>query len=337
VYHLNNGGQGFETHQKPLRDIFASMNYEQKETIEISELNVVTGAFSFTGKHITQRLLSMGKRVKTLTGHHDRAKTFEEKVAYNSFNFDNKKELIKSLRGAITFYNTYWIRFPYGQVTFDNAIENSKKLITAAEEAGVRRIVHISIANASEKSPFPYYRAKAIVERAIMNSSLSYAIIRPTVLFGYDDILFNNIAWLLRKFPIFAIFGSGDYRLQPVFVDDVAELAVGAGNRDDNIIIDAAGPEIYSFENIVKLIAEKIHSRSKIIHLRPFWVFLLSRLAGYVVNDMIVTRDEMKGLMSNLLVSKSPPTAQTRLSEWLDQNAEIVGTKYASELNRHYR
>ena len=304
--------------------------------MEIPELNVVTGAFGYTGKYITSRLLSMGKRVRTLTGHPNNQNPFDNQVSVAPFNFDNKSELIKSLQGATTLYNTYWVRFSYGQVTFDKAVENTKVLIKAAEEASVRRIVHISIANASEESRLPYFRGKGILEKIIINSRLSYGIIRPTVIFGPEDILINNIAWILRQSPIFAVFGSGDYRVQPVFVGDVAEIAVSAAHKDENIIIDAVGPEIYTFEELVRLIADRIRSRAKIIHLRPELAFFLSRLIGYMVNDIVLTWHEVEGLMSNLLVSENPPIGQIHLSDWLSQNVDRIGTMYASELDRHY-
>ena len=305
--------------------------------METTELNVVTGAFGYTGRYITQRLLSMGERVRTLTGHPDRENLVGYQVSTFPFNFDKPNQLTKSLQGATTLYNTYWVRFSHGQVTFDKAVENTKTLIKAAEAAGVRRMVHISITNPSEESPFPYFRGKALVEKAITHSGLSYAIVRPTVIFGMEGILINNIAWLLRRFPVFAIFGSGDYRIQPVFVEDVAEMAVRVGHENDNIVMDAVGPEIFTFDELVRLIASKIHSRAKVVHLRPGLALFLARLIGYAVRDVVITKDEIEGLMSNLLVSKGHPTAQTLLSEWLEQNADNVGVKYISDLVRHYR
>lgn len=301
------------------------------------ELNIVTGAFGYTGKYIAQKLLSLGKRVRTLTGHPNRPNPFGDKVGVATFNFDRPEELNRSLQGAIVLYNTYWVRFSYGQVTFDKAVENTKTLIKAAEEAGIRRIVHISITNASEASPFPYFRGKGILEKTISQSRLSYAIIRPTVLFGHEDILINNIAWMLRRFPLFVVIGSGDYKLQPVFVEDVAEIAIKAGQLEENIIMDAVGPEIYTFHEMVRLIADKIRSKTKIVHLNPEWALFFSRLVGYVVNDVVLTRDEVYGLMSNLLVSEKPPTGHIRLSDWLTSHADSIGTSYASELNRHFR
>jgi len=305
--------------------------------METGELNVVTGAFGYTGQYITRRLLSMGKAVTTLTGHPNRQNPFGEQVGVLPFNFGNPAELTESLRGATTLYNTYWVRFPRGQVTFDKAVDNTKTLIRAAEEAGVRRIVHVSVTNACEDSRLPYFRAKGLLEKAVINSRLSHAIIRPTLIFGAEDILINNIAWLLRRFPVFAAPGSGDYRVQPVFAEDVAGIAVSAGHGDQDTVIDAAGPETYTFDELVRLIADRIRARAKIIHVAPGLALFLAKVIGYVVRDVVITRDEVEGLMANLLVSESPPTGETRLSDWLSQNADSVGANYASELNRHYR
>ena len=305
--------------------------------MEFSELDIVTGAFSYTGKYITRKLLSIGKRVRTLTGHPNRPNPFGNRVSAAPFNFDNPAELTTTLQGAATLYNTYWIRFPYGHVTYDKAVAHTKILINAAKEAGIRRIVHISITNASEGSPFPYFRGKGILENVIIHSNLSYAIIRPTVIFGYEDILINNIAWFLTKFPVFAIPGDGDYRLQPVFVEDVAWIAVKAGQSNDNMVLDAVGPEIFKYEELIRLIADKVKSKARIIHVRLGLALFLSKFIGYMVNDKVLTRDEVEGLMSNLLVSENPPTGKTRLSDWLSQHADTVGIQYASELNRHYR
>ena len=301
------------------------------------ELNIVTGAFSYTGKYITQKLLTMGKMVKTITGHPDRLNPFDNKVLIAPFNFDMPTELVKSLQGASTLYNTYWVRFPYKQVTYDKAVDNTQILIHAAREAGIQKIVHISITNASEKSPFPYFKGKGILEKAIINSGLSYAIIRPTVLFGHEDILINNITWFLRHLPVFAIMGTGDYRLQPVFVEDVAEIAINAAHRKENVILDAVGPEIYTYNELIKLISDKVQNKARIIHLQPHLAFILSKFIDCIVKDIILTRDEVEGLMQNLLISKDAPTGRMRLSEWLDKNAGTLGITYASELNRHYR
>jgi NADH dehydrogenase len=299
------------------------------------ELHAVTGAFGFTGRYIAQRLINAGKRVRALIGR-NRPNPFGDRIEVARLQFDDFQALVDSLKGVDVLYNTYWVRFNYGETTFERAVQNSQMLIRAAEEAGVRRLVHISITNPSEDSPLPYFRGKALVERAIRNSSLSYGIIRPTVLFGEGDILLNNIAYFLRRFPIFIVPGKGDYRLQPVYVDDVAALAVEAGERMDNFALDAVGPEVFTFAEIVRLIRDAVGSKAKIVHAPPSLTMLSIRVLNYFVNDIVLTREELEGLMANRLVSDQPPTCPTRFSEWLRENAEQMGLHYASELKRHF-
>jgi len=304
-------------------------------------LDAVTGAFGYTGKYIARRLLALGRRVITLTGHPHRPSPFGQAVRAIPFHFDQPHELARSLEGVATLYNTYWVRFTHGSVTFDQAVQNTQTLIRAAQEAGVRRFVHVSIANPSADSPLPYYRGKALLERTLIESGLSHAILRPTVLFGGDeggqDVLINNIAWLLRRFPLFAVPGDGQYRIQPMHVEDMAALAVEVGQQAENLTLDAVGPEIYTFNELVALLARAVGSRAKIVHLPPSAALFLSSLVGLVVRDQVLTRDELRGLMADLLVSGQPPTGTTRLSEWLAQHTDEVGRHYASELGRHFR
>jgi len=302
-----------------------------------NEFDVVTGAFSYTGKYVTRRLLNAGRRVRTLTGHPERANMFGGQVEIAPLNFGDRANLVRSLRGASVLYNSYWVRFSHGRATFDEAVANSRALIHAAKEAGVRRIVHLSIANPSIDSHLPYYSGKAHVERAIVDSGLSYAILRPTVIFGVEDILINNIAWFARHFPVFAIPGSGQYQIQPIFVEDIADLAVSAAREKENLVLDAVGPEIFTFEDLVRLIATGVRSKTRLIHVPPFVALGMLRFINPIVGDVILTREEIEGLMANLLVSKQSPTGRTRFTEWLAQNASILGTSYASELATHYR
>jgi uncharacterized protein YbjT (DUF2867 family) len=302
--------------------------------METGDLNIVTGAFGYSGKYITRKLLSMGQRVKTITGHPDRPNPFGDRVAVAPFSFDDLGGLIETLRGATTLYNTYWIRFPMKGMTYEKATENSKALIRAAEEAGIKRIVHTSIVKPSKDSPLGYYRGKAEVEEAIQASSLSYAILRPTVFFGGEDILINNISWSLRFLPIFPIAGKGDYRIQPVLVEDFADLAVQAGGIEENVVWDVAGPETYTFRGLLRMICRGIGRGALLIPVPSFAMYWGARAIGLLMRDVMLTRDEVAGLMAGLLASDEEPRGTTKLSEWVALNQDLLGTVYASELKR---
>jgi NADH dehydrogenase len=296
--------------------------------------DAVTGAFGYSGKYITQRLLGQGRNVITLTNSVHRANPFGERVKAFPFNFDKPVELARSLENVATLYNTYWVRFNHATFSHADAVRNTITLFTAAKTAGVRRVVHVSITNPTEDSPREYFSGKARLERALIESNLSYAILRPTVLFGKEDILVNNIAWALRQFPVFGVFGDGQYRLQPIYVDDLAALAVREGLGTENKIINAIGPETFTYRGLVEVIGRIIGKPRPVLPLPPVLGYAVSKLLGWFLRDEFITMEEIKGLMANLLVVDAPPAGPTKLTEWAAQHREELGRRYASELAR---
>jgi uncharacterized protein YbjT (DUF2867 family) len=298
-------------------------------------VDVVTGAFSFTGRYVAARLLELGREVRTLTRHPQSASPFGSRVEAFPLDFE-LDTLTGRLRGADTLYNTYWIRSPRGNLTFERVLDHTAILLSAAREAGVRRVVQLSVSNASASSVLPYFRGKALAEEALSSSGLSYAIVRPTLVFAREDVLVNNIAWLLRRLPLFVVPGSGRYTLQPVAVEDVAELAVEAGSGTEPTIMDAAGPDIFSFEELVRLVREAVGSRAAIVHGSPRLALGLSALTGKILRDTLVTGAELAGLMGSLLTSQAAPTGTRRFADWLGENADSVGRSYVSERLRNW-
>jgi nucleoside-diphosphate-sugar epimerase len=296
----------------------------------------VTGAFSYSGKYITKRLLARGEEVITLTNHPNRPDPFDGKVKAFPLDFQNEQELISNLRGVDVLINTYWIRFDKDANTQPKAVENTKVLVNVAAKAGVKRIVHISITNPSADSHLPYFWGKAANEKAVMNSGMSYAILRPTVLFGKEDILINNIAWLLRNLPVFGLPGDGSYKLSPVYVDDLAELAADAVYKKESYVWDAVGPDQFTFKEMAQLIGDKVHATRLLIPLPPLLALWAAQFLSLFVKDVMLTPEEVDGLMANLLISKEPPRCRTSLRNWLEENKNTVGKQYASELARHF-
>ena len=305
-------------------------------SFSLSSAIVITGAFSYTGQYATRLLLSRGYAIRTLTYHPERAGAFGDRVQAFPYNFDHPNDLVEALRGASTLVNTYWVRFPRGKSTFEASIQNTRALIGAAKTAGIRRIVHVSIANPLLESPLGYYRGKAELERAVVESGLSYAILRPTVIFGREDILINNIAWFVRHFPVFGIPGDGRYPIRPIYVEDMARLIADSVGLPENSVTDAVGPETFGFEELVKLIAAETKRPVRIFHLPMAVAYVLTRLTGWFVGDTVLTWEEYRGLMGGLLGSESPAAGTTRLSVWLRENQESLGRRYASEIARHY-
>ncbi|MCP5101138.1 MAG: NAD(P)H-binding protein [Chloroflexi bacterium] len=296
--------------------------------------HAVTGAFGYSGKYITHRLLAKGHKVITLTNSLDRDHPFGNRVEAFPFNFDQPEKLVEALRGVDVLYNTYWVRFNHKLFRHADAVQNTLTLFEAAKQAGVKRVVHISITNPSESSELEYFHGKAVLENALQDSGMSYAILRPTVLFGKEDILVNNIAWMLRTFPVFGVFGNGRYRIQPIYVDDLAQIAVNAGADNKNEITNAIGPETFTYRELVETVGGIIGKKRPIMPIPPGLGYLVSRIVGKMVNDVLVTRAEIDGLMADLLCVDTPPTGTTRLTTWTQTHADSLGKQYTSELAR---
>lgn len=301
--------------------------------------HTVTGATGYTGRYITRLILDQGHAVQTITGHPERSSPFGDRVAIHPFNFDRPDLLRETLAGTDTLFNTYWIRVSHGDRTHERCVEETRVLFDAARDAGVRRIVHVSITNPDPNSPLPYFRGKGQLEESLRSLGVSYAILRPTVLYSTEDILLNNIAWTLRKFPVVLLPGTGGYGIQPVFVEDLAGLAVEASRGHDNMEIDAVGPEVFTYAEMVKMVRDKTGSRCLVMPSPGWLTYAAGRFLGIFLDDIVLTWDEIKGLSAGLLVSKSDvdPPAQTKLSEWLDEYGSELGQRYASEVQRHYR
>jgi nucleoside-diphosphate-sugar epimerase len=299
--------------------------------------DIVTGAFSYTGRFIARRLLAEERRVRTLTNHPQRPGAEDIKVDVAPLQFTDRAALVESLRGADVLYNTYWVRFRHGRLSFGDAIANTRTLIGAAVEAGVRKIVQISVSNPTLESHLDYYAGKARTEDIVRGSGLRWAIVRPTLVFGTGDILINNIAWLLRRMPIFVIPGSGMYRIQPVAAEDVAEIATWAAEQTDNLTVDAAGPDIVTYEELVERIAIAVGRRPRFVYMPPKLTLWAGDIVSAYVHDVMLTRQELQGLMEELLVSQEKPRGTRNIDNWLLTNAESIGRTYASELDRHWR
>jgi NADH dehydrogenase len=259
----------------------------------MKELCAVTGAFGYLGKYIAIHLLKEDKEVITLTNSPERANPFNGQIKAYPFNFDQPDKLIESLRGVSVLYNTYWVRFNHKAFNHADAVKNTLILFDAAQKAGIKRIVHISITHPSEDSPLEYFSGKARFERALAEIGIPHAILRPTVIFGKEEILFNNIAWLLRNFPVFGVFGDGSYRIQPVYVDDLAALAVEYGEKSGDFVINAVGPETFTYRELVKTIADIIGKPRPIISMPPRLDYLAGLCFGKLMNDVVITWPEI--------------------------------------------
>jgi len=294
----------------------------------------VTGAFGYSGRYITKRLLEAGHEVITLTNSMNRPNPFGEKVKAFPLHFEETDRLRDSLRGVQTLINTYWVRFDHRLFTHDQAVANTKVLFSAAKAAGVGRIVHVSITNPDASSDLPYFRGKAELENDLKRLGVSYCILRPTVLFGKEDVLINNIAWSLRHLPVIGVFGAGDYKLQPIYVDDLAQAAAGKIEIGGDEVLEAIGPETFTYRELVAKVGRVIGVKRPIISVPPGLGYWGCRLIGLLVEDVVITREEIRGLMQGHLYVDAPPLGASKLTDWMDRHKNTLGLHYTSEMAR---
>ena len=305
-------------------------------TLDDTGLDAVTGAFSYSGHAIAEHLLSEHRLVCTLTAHPGRAESGSP-IEVRPLDFDDLIQLMSSLEGVTTLYNTYWVRFARGRIDHDLAVENSRALFQAAKRAGVQRIVHVSITHPSADSPLPYFRGKALVERALAETGVSYAVLRPAILFGGDGVLLNNIAWLLRHLPVFAIGGRGDYRIRGIHIDDLARLCVEKSLEGSNSVTNAVGPDQPTFVELVSAIRSAVGSRSLLVRVPGATVPIFARIVGAALGDVLLTRDEYVAMAAGLANTDGAATGTTSLTTWVNEHAESLGVTYAHELRRHFQ
>jgi len=300
------------------------------------QTDVVTGAFGYSGAAIARELVAAGHRVRTLTGHPGRAPDGSQ-IEVRPLDFADSGGLERDLRGAHTLYNTYWVRFGHGSASHATAVANSRALFAAAARAGIQRIVHVSITHADPASPYPYFSGKAAVEAYVRDLGVPYAIARPAILYGGDGVLLNNIAWLLRRLPVFAIGGSGDYRIRPIHVDDLARLCLQLGRQPDSVTVDAVGPDAPAFRGLVLAIRAAVGSRSLLVPAPGWAIPPLSAALGAALRDVLLTREEYQAMADGLADSDGPSTGSTSLTGWITDHGSELGRTYANEITRHYR
>jgi NADH dehydrogenase len=298
------------------------------ESSDRSQTDLVTGAFGNTGSAIAELLVGRGRSVHTLTS---RAADPTSPLEVHPFSWGHPDETAAAFEGVTTFFNTYWMRMGDGAGGYDVAVDRCIELIDAAEQAGVERIVHLSVAHPSLDSPYPYFRGKARVETRLQQSPIPAAIVRPTLIFGGDSVLLNNLAWILRRLPVFAIAGDGRYRVRPVHVDDVARLCVEAGDRRTVEVIDAVGPDRPTYGELVREVRAAVGGRARIVPAPTPLVLAGSRALGLLVRDDVLDRDELVSTMEGLADTDGPSTGSVSLAAWLAEHGSTLGRSYENE------
>ena len=304
----------------------------------MAKVVLITGASGFIGGAIAERLVGRAS-IRSLTSH-PRKNRFGDRVVNVAYDFERPDRMTPAFRGVDVFVNSYYVRFNHAGATFERAVEHTRELVALAQRAGVRKIVHVSVSNANLESDLPYYRNKARIEALVRESGVDFTILRPAIVVGNGDILVNNIAFFLRRLPVFTIFGGGDYRVQPITLDAFADIGVAAvEGAHPNQTVAVAGPRDWRFLDVVRVIRAAIGSRAALVHAPASIALAGLKIAGLFLRDVVLTKDEIKGLTEEYLCAQAPLRRGDDFDTWLAQPgvAVALGRRYASELARHFR
>ena len=299
---------------------------------------LITGASGYIGGAVAERLVDCAE-VRSLTSHPAKNR-FGDRVHSFPYDFEHPERMADAFRGVDVFVNSYYVRFNYGRVRFEQAVERSRQLFALARTAGVRKVVHVSVSNASEESDLPYYRNKGRIERIVRDSGIEHTILRPALVVGPNDILVNNIAYFLRRLPVFTMFGAGRHRVQPITLDAFADLALEAvhgAHRNQTLAV--AGPTDWLFVDMVRSIRRAVRSRAVIVPAPAVVALAGLGAAGLLLGDVVLTSDEVKGLTREYLFAGQPLRRGLDFSAWIAQDsiASVLGRRYANELSIHFR
>jgi len=296
---------------------------------------MVTGAFSFTGRHVAKRLLEEGEEVRTMTRFPQSASPFAEAVPAVPFDYDDVGALTQALRGCDRLINTYWRRQPEGNLGYDRVVQQSKNLFAAAKAVGIERIVHMSI-NDPHGKKFPYFRAKCATERAVRECTVSSVVVRPQLVFGDGELLINNLAWTLRQSRLAAVPGDGQYLMQPIHASDYAELIVGLSRNRRDGVVNGVGPDVMTYDDMVSMVGNAIGRKPRILHVHPKFFDRVARLINRFVEEPTVLDYEVYGCLVENGVVPREPQGTRRLVDWLRDHADSLGRRYADQDRRPF-
>ena len=238
----------------------------------------ILGGTGFVGRNITSVLLAQGYEVSILTRHRERNRDLLVYPSVRVIESDmyNVDELATQFRGMDTVVNLVGIlnQTRFGHENFEDAhVELPKNIAEAITQSDVLRLLHMSASNADPDGPSLYLQSKGRAEEFIHEhaSKHGYEVtsFRPSVIFGPGDSFTNRFASLLRDIPFFFPLACPDSRLQPIYVDDVANCFVNAIKNKETFgqRYDLCGPNVYTLYEIVEYIAKTIGAKRKIIRL----------------------------------------------------------------------
>lgn len=275
------------------------------------ELTTVFGGSGFLGRRIVKHLLDHAAAVRAASRHSTHAR--HEQVYAGSpsavkADILDQEQVAAAVSGTSTVINAVSLYIERGDLTFERIhVEAASRLAAAARDAGAVRYIQISGIGSNPRSASSYIRARGKGEEAVATAFPNAIIVRPAVMTGSDDAFLTTIVRLLRILPAYPLFGSGDTRLQPAFVEDVAEaiarVALGASDPEARLF-EFGGPRVYSYSELVEEICRLLDVRARLMPV-PFWAWHALAIVAELVPGAPLTRNQVELMQINNVAERS--------------------------------
>jgi uncharacterized protein YbjT (DUF2867 family) len=287
----------------------------------ITGLVAVFGGTGFLGRRIVRHLRNREYSVRVASRRPERGQrlfgTDDPHIQLVKANVRDERSVTDAIAGAHTVVNTVSLYVEHGDETFHSIhVEAAQRVAVQAQRAGIKHLVHVSGIGSDTRSRSLYIRKRGDGELAVLGAFANAIIIRPAVMFGPDDAFLTTILNLLRRFPIYPMFGSGWTRLQPAYVEDVAEAIVRAVQRTETnaITFECGGPRIYTYEELLRMVAREAGLKRILIPV-PFAAWQALAWIAEMMPSPPITRNQVELMqVDNVPSSEMPGFAELGIS-----------------------
>ena len=233
----------------------------------------VFGGTGFLGRRAVRHIRQHGFSVRVASRYPDRAQRLfavdDPQLQSIEANIHDERSVADAVAGAYGVVNAVSLYVEHGRETFHSVhVESAQRVAAQARLAGVERLVHVSGIGSDAASPSLYIRKRGEGELAVRAAFANATLVRPAVMFGPDDAFLTTLLKLLSQLPIYPMFGRGLTKLQPAYVEDVAEAIVRTLKQTDSTF-EFGGPRVYSYEELIKVVACAASLKPKLIPI-PF-------------------------------------------------------------------
>jgi NADH dehydrogenase len=273
----------------------------------------VFGGTGFLGRRVVRHLRKHGFPVRIASRHSDRGHRLfaldDPQLQFVKANIHDERSVADALACAYGVVNAVSLYVEHGQETFHSVhVESARRIATQARRAGVERLAHVSGIGSDAASPSLYIRKRGEGELAVRAAFADATLIRPAVMFGPDDAFLTALLKLLGRLPIYPMFGRGLTKLQPAYVEDVAEAITRALQRTDMhaITFECGGPRVYSYEELLRAVAHEAGLKSRLIPI-PFAAWHALAWVAELLPSPPVTRNQVELMQVDNVSSPEMP------------------------------